>query len=281
MGKIRTRVLGNDDVEEKQKKEAKQKADEKKEKKTSKKSSPAIDAANEVIQKEKAEVMEEGTEKPAEKAVAAAQPEKEESTRKSLKHPRTKKYLAAKKDVKKTPYKLEEAVKVLKKIKYASFDESVELHFNVDEAALKGEVELPHSIGKTIRVKVVDDKVLEAIEKGVFEFDVLVSHPQYMPKLMKFAKVLGPKGLMPNPKAGTISPNPEEAAKKFAAGVMRWKGEAKFPLVHQMIGKISHKESDIVDNARAFIKAVGRPHIKAVFIKTTMSPSLALDIDSV
>jgi large subunit ribosomal protein L1 len=151
---------------------------------------------------------------------------------------------------------------------------------NVDEAELKGEVELPHSTGQTVKVTVVDDTVLANIEKGKIDFDVLVTHPSYMPKLAKFAKILGPKGLMPNPKAGTISTNPEEVVKKFSKGVLRWKTESKFPLVHQMIGKISLDTKALVENAEKFIHSVKTNHIKKAFIKSTMSPSLKLDIDS-
>ena len=180
-------------------------------------------------------------------------------------------------DGKKT-YSVKDGVSLLKKLKFAKFDESVELHLNVDEIGLKGEVELPHSTGKTTKVKIVDDKVLEDIEKGKLDFDILITHPQYMPKLARFAKVLGPKGLMPNPKAGTISPKPEEVAKKFSKGGVRWKTEAKAPIIHQMIGKISNDEKVIEDNASAFLSSIGKNHILSAFIKTTMSPSVKLQI---
>ena len=117
------------------------------------------------------------------------------------------------------------------------------------------------------------------MEKGKIEFDVLVTHPSFMPKLAKFAKVLGPKGLMPNPKAGTVSMKPEEIVKKFEKGMLRWKTEAKFPLIHQMIGKISFAEKKLIANAEKFISAVGKVHIKNAFIKSTMSPSVKLELD--
>jgi large subunit ribosomal protein L1 len=100
-----------------------------------------------------------------------------------------------------------------------------------------------------------------------------------MAKLAKYARTLGPKGLMPNPKSGTVTPNPEEVAKKFSKGVLRWKGEPKFPLIHQLIGKVSLEDGAIAENAKAFIAAVGKPHIQAAFIKTTMSPGLKLDLN--
>lgn len=178
-------------------------------------------------------------------------------------------------------YSLSDSITLLKRIKYAKFDESVELHFTVDETGLKGEVELPHGSGKTVRVVIVDEALLSEIEKGKINFDVLITHPSFMPKLSRFAKVLGPKGLMPNPKAGTISTDPESVAKKFQKGMLRWKTEAKFPLIHQMIGKISYSEKDLSENAISMIKSVGKTHIKQVVIKTTMSPSIKLNIENI
>jgi large subunit ribosomal protein L1 len=155
----------------------------------------------------------------------------------------------------------------------------VEIHLNVDRTGLRGEVELPYSTGKKIRVAIVDDKVLAEIEKGQINFDVLIAHPSFMPKLVKYARVLGPKGLMPNPKNGTISTNPEEAAKKFQKGVLHWKTESKFPLIHQMLGKIFQKEEELEENIKSFLKAVRLSHIKEAYLKTTMSPSVKIKIE--
>ncbi len=265
MGKIRTRVIGNEEVEEKQKKKQKSRSEEKKAKKTSK---------NKV--EESVEVEKEAPKKVSKESKSE---EKKPDVKKQPK--RGKKYLGALKKIDpKKVYSLSEAVALLKKITFVGFDESVELHLNLDEPGLRGEVDLPHSIGKTVRIKIVDDSVLGAIEKGVIEFDILVSHPSFMPKLVKFAKLLGPRGLMPNPKAGTVSTNPEETVKKFTKGVIRWKSEAKFPLIHQLIGKVSYKPENIEENVRLYIKSVGKPHIRKAYIKTTMSPSLRFDIES-
>ncbi len=259
MGKIKTRILGLEEIEEKQKKEQKEKA-------AAKKAQKKKEIKEEAKTEEKIEKKQE--KQVVEEKKVVVEPRK-----------RGKKYQENKKMVDKNKlYSLKEAVEMLKKFKKASFDESVELHLVVDEVGLKGEVELPYSTGKTVRVKIVDDKVLEEIEKEKLDFDILVAHPSFMSKLTKFAKILGPKGLMPNPKAGTISPNPEEVVKKFSKGVLRWKTEPKFPLIHQMIGKISAKEEEIVANAEKFIDAVGKKHITKAYIKTTMSPSLKIQI---
>lgn len=262
MGKVKPRLLGDIEVEEKQKKEQKAKAVEKKMLKSKSISTDVgFDQDQPIVEKK----------------------EKPQKTSKAQKistiNLHGKSYQEARKMIDRNKYySLEEAISLLKKIKQTKFDQSVELHFVVDETGLKGEIELPFSTGKIVRVKIVDDNILSDLEKGKIEFDVLVTHPSFMPRLAKFAKVLGPKGLMPNPKAGTVSMKPEEVVKKFEKGMLRWKTEAKFPLIHQMIGKISFEEKNLIANAEKFIGAVGKAHIKNAFIKSTMSPSVKLEL---
>lgn len=263
MGKVKPRLIGDTEVEEKQKKEQKAKSMEKK-----------------MLKKKDAKEN-------VDVGVLRAKPVQDILEKKEKKSPKIttvnlhgKNYQEARKMIDRNKYyTLNEAVSLLKKIKPPKFDQSVELHFVVDEAGLKGEVELPFSTGKIVRVKIADDSVLIDLEKGKIEFDVLVTHPSFMPKLAKFAKVLGPKGLMPNPKAGTVSTKPEDVVKKFEKGMLRWKTEAKFPLVHQMIGKVSNEEKKLIANAEKFIAAVGKAHIQNAFIKTTMSPSVKLELN--
>jgi len=269
MGKIKTRILGLEDVEEKQKKEQKEKS---KQKKAEKKS---------VVKKEEV-VEDKKLEKKSEPAFAKATAGKKKSTdvKKVVVRSRGKAYQKAKKGIDRTKkYSITEAIKILKKIKFTKINESVELHLNVDKTGLKGEVELPYSTGKTIRIKIVDDKLLTDLEKGKIEFDILITHPSYMAKLAKFAKVLGPKGLMPNPKAGTISQNPEDVAKKFEKGMLHWKTEPKFPLIHQMIGKLTVEDKELIENANKFLQSVGKIHVISAFVKSTMSPSIKLDME--
>ena len=192
------------------------------------------------------------------------------------------KHLKSKKMVDSTKkYSLEEAVALLKKMKYTSFDESVEIHMNVEKTGLRGEVELPHATGKTVRVAIVDDAILNELENGKMNFDILITHPSFMPKLAKYAKVLGPKGLMPNPKAGTISPTPEEVARKFLKGTLRWKTEPKFPLIHQMVGKLSYEDAKLVENLKAFIEAVGKMRIFQAYLSSTMTPGVRIDLEKI
>lgn len=223
------------------------------------------------------------TNKEAQSEKASAKPQKkaEEETGRKKKTP-GKNIKNARSQVDKDKiYTIDEAIATLKKISFVKFDPSIEVHINATEKGLRGEVELPHSTGRTVRVQIVDDAVLDEIEKGNLTFDVLVAHPSYMPKLAKFARTLGPKGLMPNPKNGTISPNPEEVVKKFQKGTLQWKGESKHPLIHQMVAKMSSSDAEIKENIVTFLQSVGKANIQAVFIGASMSPSLKVDAEEV
>ncbi len=258
MGKIRTRFIGIEEIEKQQKEDQKKRSSEKK-----------VEKGEEENQNQEVKVE-------------ASNKKSKKKDKKLNVHVRGKKYQEALKKIdEKKEYQLQEAVETLKKIAFAKFEESVELHINVLNEGLRGEIELPHSTGKTVRVAIVSDTLLETIDKGIIDFDILIAHPSFMPKLAKYAKTLGPKGLMPNPKAGTISPNPEEAAKKFEKGMLRWKAESKFPIVHQLIGKLPHETNALVENATAFLNSVGRKNIKNAFIKSTMSPSLKLNLENI
>ncbi len=258
MGKVRTRFLGIDEIEEQQKKEQKERAERKK--------------------------MESGAEN-EEENIDEQKADKKKKSKKSVPVSSAKKhgdkYAKAKKQVDpKAVYKLTDAIELLKKISFAKFDESVELHLNVLKDGMRGEVSLPHSTGRTVRVAILDDAVLKEIENGKIEFDILIAHPSQMPKIAKYARVLGPKGLMPNPKAGTVSPEPEKAAEKFQKGSVRWKTESKAPIIHQMIGKLSAENAKLEENAKAFMESVGYKNIKDAYIAATMTPSLKLELAS-
>jgi large subunit ribosomal protein L1 len=180
-------------------------------------------------------------------------------------------------------YGLSEAIKLLRGVHLAKFDESVEVHLNVSEKGLRGQVTLPHGTGKKVRVVIADtdtiDKLIANIEKGVIEFDALVAHPQVMGKLGKVARYLGPRGLMPNPKNGTISPTPEKVAKKLEGGEITWKTESEFPLIHQVVGKLSFKDDQIKENITELFKAIEVSKIKEATLKSTMSPGIKIQIN--
>ncbi|MCL4338511.1 50S ribosomal protein L1 [Patescibacteria group bacterium] len=180
-------------------------------------------------------------------------------------------------------YSISEAVSLLREVSFAKFGGSVELHINTSEKGLRGNVKLPHGTGKEVRVAIANaetiDKLVEQVEKGKIDFDALVAHPAVMGKLARVAKFLGPKGLMPNPKAGTISPTPEKIAEKFKAGEINWKTESEFPIIHQVIGKMAFKDNQLTENFEAFIKSVSPMKIKAITLKSTMSPAIKVKVE--
>jgi large subunit ribosomal protein L1 len=144
---------------------------------------------------------------------------------------------------------------------------------------------LPHGTGKETRVVIANnaadpkhvDELVAAIEAGQISFDVLVATPDTMPKLARVARVLGPRGLMPNPKNGTVTPKPDEVAKKFAGGQINFKTEAKFPLLHLAVGKLSFGEKKLSENIKTALDAIQVKQIKTVTLKSTMSPGIKLD----
>lgn len=175
-------------------------------------------------------------------------------------------------------YPVNEALALLREVSLSRFDSSVELHINTIEKGLRGNVSLPSGTGKKIRIAIADtstiDKLLGEIEKGKINFDALIAHPQIMGKLARVAKFLGPKGLMPNPKNGTISTEPEKIAKKLEAGEINWKTESEFPIIHQIIGKLSFKDKQLEDNVNALLKSISCDKIKSITLKSTMSPGI-------
>jgi len=174
-------------------------------------------------------------------------------------------------------YSPKEALELVKKATITKFDATMELHINVIEKGIKGMITLPHSTGKEVRVAIADEKRLVEVEKGIINFDILIASPDMMPKLAKIAKILGPKGLMPNPKAGTITKDPKGLAASFAKGQTQYKTEPDFPIIHTVIGKASFKDEDLVENLNALLDTIGRTKIVSVFLKSTMSPSVKVE----
>lgn len=192
---------------------------------------------------------------------------------------RGKNYQNVRKLVDKTKaYTPQEAFDLLKKISFAKFGGSVEVHLNVLEKGLAGEAKLPFFEAKALQVAIFDEKIGEEIKAGKINFDVLLAAPADMVKIMPLAKILGPKGLLPNPKSGTIVPDPKAAMAKFSSNAFRYKTEKDFPLIHTTIGKLSQPAEELVANFEALIKAINPQKIKKVFIKSTMSPSVKVTI---
>jgi large subunit ribosomal protein L1 len=203
----------------------------------------------------------------------------ETATKKRVKHPRSKRYLNAKKLIDKAHfYPLDEAVKVLREASKVNFDSSVELHVSLTVDKLSGEISLPHGSGKTLTIEIASEKTLTKLNDGRLDFDLLIAEPKMMSKLAKYAKLLGPKGLMPNPKNGTITDNPEAAKKKMSGGAVRYKSENKAPLIHLIVGKLSFKDSQLIENVKAVIDELKSKNLKSVHLTTSMGPSVKLEI---
>lgn len=182
-------------------------------------------------------------------------------------------------------YALKEALELLAKFQKTKFDETVELHINTNAGGISGNITLPHGTGKITKVAVANDpstgsgqvnldSLIGKIESGIVDFDILIAHPNAMPNLAKVAKVLGPRGLMPNPKNGTITQKPEEVVKKFENGQMSYKTEAKAPLIHLTVGKFSFGGDKLKENIDAVVGAIKPENIQKVVLKSTMSPGI-------
>ena len=277
MGKIRVRTLGDESQEEQQKNEVKKKHEAKKAVKA-----PGMKGRERVVSVGPSEEELAAIEIPEEKTEETPKTEvKEKKTKKTKQkkafHSQKYQSLLAEVDRTKT-YVLSEALTLLQKLQRKSFDETVELHVNTLTSGISGQITLPHGTGKTTRVAIADDKLISEIEKGVINFDVLVAEPTMMPKLAKVAKVLGPRGLMPNPKNGTITPKPEEVAKKYAGGQISFKTETKAPIIHLTVGKISFGPEKLSENIEALIAAIKKANIVNATLKSTMSPGLKIKI---
>ena len=206
-------------------------------------------------------------------------------------------------------YDVTEAIKVLKSLKTRKFDESVDavLKLNIDakktDMNVRGSFVLPNGTGKTKRVLVITktkaseaseaeycgaEDMLEKIEKeNWFDFDTIVATPEMMPLLGKLGKVLGPKGLMPNPKLGTVTTNVKEAISNIKKGMVEYKNDS-YGNLHLTIGKLSFTEEQLEENLRAIVSEIvkNKPNgVKGTFIKnisisSTMSPGIKVDKSS-
>lgn len=171
-------------------------------------------------------------------------------------------------------YSITEAVALVKKTSYTKFSGTVEVHVNTSDKGLRGTLTLPHGTGKKIKVVIADDALIADIEQGKIDFDILVSHPLFMSKLAKVARILGPKGLMPNPKNGTLSDKPEELVKKLSAGQIQWKTENEAPIVHLTAGKTDFDDKKVEENLLSIIKSIDPVKIVSFYINATMGPSI-------
>jgi large subunit ribosomal protein L1 len=191
-------------------------------------------------------------------------------------------------------YKLEEAIELVKKSSYSKFTGTLEAHINTSSTGLRGHITLPFASGKKLRVVafgngaeesgadiIGDDKLLEEIKAGKINFDILVTTPAWMPKLAPLARVLGPKGLMPNPKSGTITDDLKKAVEGYLAGKTEYKTESKAPVMHLAMGKLDQPTEELSANVKTLLQTLGKSRVKKIALAPTMGPAVKLDLSSI
>jgi large subunit ribosomal protein L1 len=221
-----------------------------------------------------------------------------------------KKYAAAARQVETRAYTLDEAIPLVQKIKYVKFDETVEVHMRLGvdpkhaDQMVRGTVVLPFGLGKTKRVLVIAgaDKIKEAEDAGAdfvggdnmvakiqsenwLDFDAVIATPDMMRSLSKLGKILGPRGLMPNPKTGTVTVDVGKAVKEVKAGKVEFRVD-KTGVIHAPVGKVSFATPSLLENANTLIQAVVRAkpaaakgkYVRSVTVCSTMGPGVGLDV---
>ncbi len=221
-----------------------------------------------------------------------------------------KKYEAASKQVEARPYQLEEAIPLIQKIKFAKFDETVEVHMRLGvdpkhaDQMVRGTVVMPNGLGKSKKVLVIAgaDRQKEAEESGAdivggeelvnkiqseswTDFDAVIATPDMMRSVGKLGKVLGPRGLMPNPKTGTVTTEVGKAIKEIKAGKVEFRVD-KTGIIHSPVGKLSFASDKLIENASSLINAVIRAkpsaakgkYVKSATVCSTMGPGVSLDV---
>lgn len=176
-------------------------------------------------------------------------------------------------------YFVEEGVALAQATSFSKFEGKIELHLTVREAGLSGEISFPHPAGRSARVAVATDELLAKVKDGQIDFDVLIASPEMMTKLAPLARILGPKGLMPNPKKGTISPEPEKVAAQMS-GKTRFATEKKIPLIHLVVGSVKQSAEEVTANVKAVFSAIGPSNINKATLKATMGPGVKLTVES-
>jgi len=175
-------------------------------------------------------------------------------------------------------YPLKDAIKLVKEASISKFIGKIEAHINTFDIGNVGDIVFPHLETASKKIVVLNDTILAEIKEGKINFDILIATPSTMPKLLPFAKILGPKGLMPNPKNGTLTDKPEDSVKKLSVAKTQIKTEKKAPVIHIIVGLTSQPVEEIAANISELIKVVKPNKIKKLAICATMSPSVKVEV---
>lgn len=201
--------------------------------------------------------------------------------------PRSKKYQEIEKNLDRNKsYPLTEAIELVKKLSYSKFESSLEAHINTIQTGMRGLVSLPFVTGRKLKILTFEgsDEIIEEINKGnpdLIGVDLVVTTPKWMPKLAKVARILGPRGLMPNPKNGTITDDLKKAIEGFQAGKTEYKTESKAPVIHITLGKLNQPTEELSANIKTLLQTLGKTRVKKVTLAPTMGPGVKLDLASI
>jgi large subunit ribosomal protein L1 len=272
--------------------------------KAGKRSTKAVKAAEEKVAKESRKKLADDAESGEKKPTVEQKPPRSREERAG------KKYREAAKQIDKTKtYNLAEAVDLATKTSPVKFDATVEMHFNlaVDpkqaDQNVRDSVVMPHGTGRSVRIAVFadaadaekakkagaeitgTDTITAALDKEQLDFDVLIAAPALMPKLGKYARLLGPRGMMPNPKSGTVTADVAKAVQEAKAGKVEYRVDQS-GIVHIAIGKVSFGPQKLLENAQAIVSSVraAKPasvkgiYVKSVFVSSTMGPSIKAEV---
>ncbi len=288
MGKTKTKII-DDSLPEEVKKVEKKK--------------PVEKPGEDLIAKINAELgVSEPAEKKAQKEVfkeklqkTVSEKPKRQTANAPKKKPRSKKYQEVTSEIDRTKfYPVNEAIELAKNSSYTKFMGTLEVHLNTDKTGIRGLVSLPFAAGKKLRIVafgkgaeesgadiVGDESLIESINKGKVNFDLVITTPEWMSKLAKVAKNLGPRGLMPNPKNGTITEDLKKAVESFQAGKTEYKTEGKAAVMHLSIGKTNQETAEILANIKSLLQTVGKTRIKKLTLSPTMGAGVKVDLTSI
>ncbi len=179
-------------------------------------------------------------------------------------------------------YKLEEAIGLAKKVSYSKFDGTVSLAIRIAKSkktdeSIRGTIRLPHGTGKKVKVAVASEELIEEIKKGKTDFDLLVATPEMMPRLAQVAKILGPKGKMPNPKDGTVVDDPQAHLEELGERIVRFRADAHRN-VHIPVGRVSWADEKLLENIQAALKTLASEKKLSVTLSPTMGPGVGMEV---